>query len=1168
VRTSNGLLQYGIQDSAVTNLTTTFGCEIVEPSLSISRSWTMTYSSNADDTITMTIVVQHSGTSNSAAFNVNIADALGAYLVGNSDATATTGTIVQQNPLEVSIPVLAIGSTTTITYTAKLISGLELNQQVASTASLTYYSTAPDLSVAKSYSASSTTTQTSATSSIASVLITTSLAETTKDKYSSSVDDLAIGETATIHSTITLPEGKISSAVVTFTTSQVTNGVLEIVSARIYSIGTSISGSPSPSVNQASTVTQGSASVPSIATWNLGTLTNTPNNIADSNDQIVFEVVVKPTVGKSTQSSTARDITVALASSLTSTSVTAIQFEIVEASKTLTRATTMTTSSDAHDLITITLTIGSGSGDRAAAYETVVTDDPSSSMALVVGSVTVTGTASYTIQSGNTVGDAALSVLVPKILSGASNIVVTYQARIVDNIQAATSVVGTGSMTYYSNVDTASTSAKSYTKTHANTVVSQVPAIAIAVASTSLAETGADPGNSAIQTLAIGETITYIITLTLPEGSLSNAQVTFTATQVATGTLEVISATVSFVGSSITGNPPTVGHAATISTGGLGTSSIARFALGNVHNDPDNTQNPQDTITFTVICRPSLDFASQTGNALTNTASLTYGASSTTSATSQVKIYDAVPLLISKSSNIAASVDGEDIIAITLTVQPDTTSGNLGPAYLVVINDLLAPDMSVTIASASSDNTGAVIETGPTSKDLQVSMPFIQKTDSAVRITYNVVVNSQIEASSVSMQAKVQSYTSSDVTNSKTYTVQTSVVSATVPTISTALDLVSTSLAESGADTGNPLIENLFLGEVALLRLTVRFPEGNTSNAMVDFTVPQSAMNVMEILSSKIATVGSNLFSNVPLTVNQAGTDTIGALGVVESTQFNFGNVYNAPDNSVSNADKITIEFRVRFATGQGNEPTGAAASVSSSSISLRATNQNSYQLKLIDTTQLSLLKAILLASIVDASDIITANITITPASTSATAAYNILVIDELHPYLTVLTNTITKSDASATVTVSGTSVIIQLGVLSGTNSLIVTYQVQAIAELEVLSTISSKANMTYYSNSDIQNAKLYQVTTSTFTSTTSRGAVSSSVTATSHPQTTKAQYDTNVDDLVLGETATVTYVITFAEGRTTGSSLSVVSSEATGLVVEIVSMSVLSVGSKLSSSM
>jgi hypothetical protein len=364
------------------------------------------------------------------------------------------------------------------------------------------------------------------------------------------------------------------------------------------------------------------------------------------------------------------------------------------------------------------------------------------------------------------------------------------------------------------------------------------------------------------------------------------------------------------------------------------------------------------------------------------------------------------------------------------------------------------------------------------------------------------------------------------------------------------------------------LIENLFLGEVALLRLTVRFPEGNTSNAMVDFTVPQSAMNVMEILSSKIATVGSNLFSNVPLTVNQAGTDTIGALGVVESTQFNFGNVYNAPDNSVSNADKITIEFRVRFATGQGNEPTGAAASVSSSSISLRATNQNSYQLKLIDTTQLSLLKAILLASIVDASDIITANITITPASTSATAAYNILVIDELHPYLTVLTNTITKSDASATVTVSGTSVIIQLGVLSGTNSLIVTYQVQAIAELEVLSTISSKANMTYYSNSDIQNAKLYQVTTSTFTSTTSRGAVSSSVTATSHPQTTKAQYDTNVDDLVLGETATVTYVITFAEGRTTGSSLSVVSSEATGLVVEIVSMSVLSVGSKLSSSM
>ena len=219
VRTSNGLLQYGIQDSAVTNLTTTFGCEIVEPSLSISRGWTMTSSSNADDTITMTIVVQHSGTSNSAAFNVNIADALGAYLVGNSDATATTGTIVQQNPLEVSIPVLAIGSTTTITYTAKLISDLELNQQVASTASLTYYSTAPDLSVAKSYSASSTTTQTSATSSIASVLITTSLAETTKDKYSSSVDDLAIGETATIHSTITLPEGKISSAVVTFTTS-------------------------------------------------------------------------------------------------------------------------------------------------------------------------------------------------------------------------------------------------------------------------------------------------------------------------------------------------------------------------------------------------------------------------------------------------------------------------------------------------------------------------------------------------------------------------------------------------------------------------------------------------------------------------------------------------------------------------------------------------------------------------------------------------------------------------------------------------------------------------------------------------------------------------------------------------------------------------------------
>lgn len=1167
VRTSTGLLQYGIQNSAFTNLTATFGCDIVEPSLTITRTWTMTSSSNADDTITMTIVVQHSGTTNSAAFNLKINDSLDVYLVSNSDATATTGTIVTQNPLEVTIPALAIGSTTTITYTAKLVSDLELRQQVSSTASLTYSST-PDLSIAKSYSTSSTTTQNSATSSISSVLTSTSLAETTKAQYSTSIDDLAIGETATIQSTITLPEGKITNAVITFTTSQVTNGVLEIVSANIYSVGTSISGSPTPSVNQAATVTQGSASVPSIATWNLSTLVNSPDNIADANDQIVIEVVVKPTVGKTARSSTARSTTVALASSLTTTSVTAIQFEVVETVKTLTRATTMTTSSDGKDVVDVTLTIGSGSGDRAAAYQTVVTDDPSSSVTLVVGSVTVTGTASYTIQSGNTVGDTALSVLVPKILSGAANIVVTYKVRIVDNIQAATSIVGTGSMTYYSNSDTSSTNAKSYSTTSSNTVVTQAPLIAIAVASTSLSETGADPGNAAIQTLAIGETITYTLTLTLPEGSLSNTQVTFTATQVATGTLEVLSAAVSFVGSSITGNPPTVGQTATIATGGLGTSSIARFTLGNLFNDPDNTQNTQDTIRFTVVCRPFLTLASQTGNALSNTVSLAYGASSTTSATSQVKIYDAVPLLISKSSNIATSVDGGDVIAITLTVQPDTTATNLGPAYLVVINDLLAPDMSVTIASVTSNETGAVIETGPTSKDLQVSIPVIRKTDPAIRISYNVVVNPHIEDSSVSMQAKVQSYTSPDMDNSKTYTVQTSVVSATVPTISTTLALVSTSLPESGADSGNPLIENLFLGEVAFLRLTVQFPEGNTSNAVVNFTVPQSTKNVMEIVSSKIATIGSNLFTSTPVAVNQVGTDAIGAFGVVSSTRFNFGNVYNALDNAVSTADMITIELRVRFATGQGNDPTGTAVSVTADSASLRATNQNSHQFKLVDTTQLSLLKTIPLANIVDAGDTITANITVTPASSSATAAYNIIVIDELGPYVTVLTNTITKSDASATVTVSGTSVVIQLAVLTGTNTLVVTYQVQAIAQLEVLSTITSEANMTYYSNSDIQNAKVYQLTSSTFTSTTSRGSVSSSVTATSHTQTTKAQYDTTVDDLILGETATVTYVVTFAEGRTTGSSLSVVASEATGSVVEIVSMSVLSVGSKLSSSM
>ncbi len=224
---------------------------VVEPNLTVTKTVAPT-SADAADTVTYSIVVQHSATSNADGFNVSMSDLVPTGVNYVPGSLVNTGGLAPTSFSDSGAPSLSatwssfpIGSVSRFSYRATLPSNAVAPASITNTARLTWTSlpTGGDpvspfntdgrertgVGGVDDYATSDTATLHISSPEISKALFSTSEASTTNA-------DVTIGETVTYELTVTLPEGSIPAGFVV--TDRLPNGLQYVAgSAQVISSG-------------------------------------------------------------------------------------------------------------------------------------------------------------------------------------------------------------------------------------------------------------------------------------------------------------------------------------------------------------------------------------------------------------------------------------------------------------------------------------------------------------------------------------------------------------------------------------------------------------------------------------------------------------------------------------------------------------------------------------------------------------------------------------------------------------------------------------------------------------------------------------------------------------------------------------------------------------------
>ncbi len=351
---------------------------------------------DAGDAVTYRVTFSNSGTA--TAFDVNVLDLLDATYLDldtGSITFASTGVVngvvnnssEPGNRVEFQIGEMGVGATVTIEYTAQLTQAF--NDDVSNTVDVTYTSlpgtgtpvgpgnttgsATPGVSGAadgerdgsgaglNDYADQSSATQPFPAPSISKTIVSTSLPDTP-------TDDVAIGETITYHITVTLPEGVTNSVVITDLAQANGLGVLEIVSAQILPLGGNISTTNSSVTLQNNS---GADALNDTVIVDLGDVTNLFDNITNTDDQVLVEVVARVANDPRNAAGDSLVNSASLAYAAGSDVTDTLTVDVVEPVLDLTK-NIVQTQADAGDTVTIVLTV-SNTG-TAPAYDVTVQD--------------------------------------------------------------------------------------------------------------------------------------------------------------------------------------------------------------------------------------------------------------------------------------------------------------------------------------------------------------------------------------------------------------------------------------------------------------------------------------------------------------------------------------------------------------------------------------------------------------------------------------------------------------------------------------------------------------------------------------------------------------------------------------------------------------------------
>ncbi len=421
------------------------------------------------------------------------------------------------------------------------------------------------------------------------------------------------------------------------------------------------------------------------------------------------------------------DLTVNSGAPITSTTVYA---QVYEAQLTLAKTTVAPLPTDAGDPVQYDLTItAAGGANNVSAFDINVIDNLDAALSLT-GVAIQTNPGYVTIDDdSSTPGDAGTVDVTLNRLDPGDTVVLRVSGTLNSTAVANQTVPntatitwtslpgpnGTGDVTPGNSGDTTgerngSGGINNYTDTDSvDFTLNTGPSISKGLQSTSLADTypegGSDQNDTGIPDVAIGETVTYRITVTMAEGTDQISIV-----DVLPSVMSVESASVVSIGGNISNTLLSAGDTDT-SSGDISistttnTNDTVTFNFGtNVVNTADNITDTNDQIVVDVVALVVDDVANANDVNLVNNADV-QSSTGTTSSTDDVTVEVVVPdVTLTKSFSPTDQVRG-GTVTMTLVVSNLATDGATAPAYDLGVTDVLDDWLDVTNVDVSFNAT-------------------------------------------------------------------------------------------------------------------------------------------------------------------------------------------------------------------------------------------------------------------------------------------------------------------------------------------------------------------------------------------------------------------------------------------------------------------------------
>lgn len=911
----------------------TINATIVEPAITVNKVASPT-AGDAGDTINYTVTLTAAGgASNSTAFDIAISDVLPAAVVLNlgSVSTSTSGTVglitnaSAGNTVSLSVASMAPGSVLTLTYSGTLQPSVAPGTNVNNTATATWTSLPGASGTAGNPTSSNTpgvagsdsgertgsgsptlndhTNSDGATVAISQVqlakaVFATSDAASGSAQHNVAQPDVLIGETVTYRVTATLPEGSTPQVVISDTLPY-SNGVMQVVSASVISVGSNLSpttASPAPTI----TDVQLSDGINDTVSFDFGATTNTADGVSDANDQIVVEIVAL-----------LRDLPANVnGDALTNTAL--VQFgpglnasanaivDVVEPQLQIAK-TGDVSSGDAGDAVLFTLVVSHTSGSRADALDAVLSDVIPANMTYVSGSLAHTGGVAPTSFSE---AAGTITALWDSLPLGQTS-TLQFSATLDNTVVPGTTETNTAEVDWTSLTADGDPNERVYSANDSHGVLITQSGLLKTVfstgePSTGTAQFGVEPD------LTIGETVTYRFTVTLSEGTTPGA-VVFDQLPTGSVALEAVSASIVTTGGQLSGAGLAVAPVLS-NTNADAFNDRVTWNLGDVLNTPDGVSNAADQLVFEVVARV-VDVAVNQGgvNDQINTATLQVGASSV-SGTALIDIVEPEVVLTKAVTDPADGfVDAGNTVTVLLTL--DHSAASSADAFNLVLADTLPSPGLSWINNATVSSTCAGLVTDSSAAPLIVfSLPTLALATDSCTISYQVTVDTLVNPTQSYTNTAALEYDSQPVFTAGLTRRQSSSDSASVTVLAPSLVKVTsaTSLGDTGTNQFGIGVEDLAIGETVSYTLTAVLPEGTIPNTVITDLMPASpASGFIEVIGGSVASVGANISTTLPGTL--VIDDFQVADGIDDRARFSFGTVTNTP-NGVSDAgDRIEI---------------------------------------------------------------------------------------------------------------------------------------------------------------------------------------------------------------------------------------------------------------------